>query len=407
VAADRFRKLEGIDYRQGAIEYPRKLDSANLYHLYTKPFYNLANKISRWEGNGLDDDTHRHFCDFANIALALALPAGARVLDAGCGSGWLCEYFSRLGYDCTGIDISPDLIDIANQRLASVPYGADQHTPLKYRLLVHDIESEPLPETFDAILCYDSLHHFENEQAVLTNIAAMLDYGSQLFVLEGERPPEGSSTEDELRNVMKQYATLESPYSAGYLRQLLREHGFAIVGDYVGLNRLIERERVDGERIRYLDGLAFHYLLAKKVSEGGRPVTMADSREPNSLRAQFRLGSDWSSSATPQSVLKAEIEVVNTGDTIWLVSEAPMRGTVRVALQILNDRQEVVAEVHGQPKFTSAVAPGESVSFMISQAAPDKAGSYTLKLDLIDQDICWFQECGTEPLLLSFEVREK
>jgi len=272
---------------------------------------------------------------------------------------------------------------------------------------VHDIESEPLPETFDAILCYDALHHFENEQAVLTNVAAMLDYGSQLFVLEGERPPEGSSTEDELRSVMKQYATLESPFSAGYLRQLLREHGLAIVGDYVGLNRFIERERVDGERIRYLDGLAFHYLLAKKVSEGGRPVTMPDSREPNSLRAQFRLGSDWSSSATPQSVLKAEIEVVNTGDTIWLVSEAPMRGTVRVALQILNDRQEVVAEVHGQPKFTSAVAPGESVSFMISQAAPDKAGSYTLKLDLIDQDICWFQECGTEPLLLSFEVREK
>src|SRR5712692_5850272 len=109
----RFKKIEGLHYKKGAIEYPRKLDTSNHHHLYTKPFYNLANKISRWSGEGLDKDTYRHFCDFANIAYTLALPAGSRILDVGCGSGWVCEYFARLGYRMTGLDLSPDLIQIA------------------------------------------------------------------------------------------------------------------------------------------------------------------------------------------------------------------------------------------------------------------------------------------------------
>src|SRR5207302_7289663 len=128
--------------------------------------------------------------------------------------------------------------EMARERLSKVPYGADRETRLSYCLLVHDIEMAPLAEAFDAIICYDALHHFEDEQAVLKNIAAMLDYGGQLFVLEGERPPEGSETEVELRNAMRQYETLESPFSRDYLLSLLREHGFAVVGDYVSVNGL-------------------------------------------------------------------------------------------------------------------------------------------------------------------------
>src|ERR1700674_717125 len=121
---------------------------------------------------------------------------------------------------------------MAQERLSKVPYGADQERALRYRFLVHDIEAVPIAETFAAIICYDALHHFEDERAVLKNVAAMLDYGGQLFVLEGERPPEGSETEVELRNVMRQYETLESPFSRDYLLSLLREHGFAVVADY-------------------------------------------------------------------------------------------------------------------------------------------------------------------------------
>ena len=109
-SSGRVPKLEGIDYKRAAVEYLSKLDPERNHHLRTKPFYNLANKPAKYKGEGMDEDMHRHFCDFANMAVTLALPAGAKILDVGCGSGWLSEYFARLGYQVKGIDISPDLI---------------------------------------------------------------------------------------------------------------------------------------------------------------------------------------------------------------------------------------------------------------------------------------------------------
>src|ERR1041385_9498650 len=141
----------------------------------------------------------------ATRAVPRALPAASRILDVGCGSGWLSEYFARLGYEVRGIDISPDLVEMSRERVARVPYGVDHETSLRCTFQVHDIERAPLAEKFDAIICYDALHHFEDERAVVTHLAAMLPVGGQLFILEGERPPAGSQREEELRAVMREF----------------------------------------------------------------------------------------------------------------------------------------------------------------------------------------------------------
>jgi len=398
----RFRKIDGLDYKRGAVEYSNRLGPSDRHHLLTKPFYNLAYKHERWPGEGLDTDTHRHFCDFANMAVALALPAGSRILDVGCGSGWLCEYFARLGYQVTGIDISPDLVEMARERLSKVPYGLDHEKILNYHFLIHDIEAEPLKETFDAIICYDALHHFEDERAVLKNVAAMLDYGGQLFVLEGEQPPEGSETEEELRNAMRQYETLESPFSREYLLTLLGEHEFAVVGDYVSVNGLFDRQTLSGDRLSLIETPAFNYLLCKKVSLRGGGIL--DSRNPGKLRARFTLPEELPSVVVPGAAINLPIEIENTGDTLWLVSRAAPKGTVRLGVKILNEINEVIDETHGSPPLPLAVAPGEKIALKVNHPAPDRLGRYTLKIDLVCQDICWFEQQDSEPLVLAFEV---
>jgi 2-polyprenyl-3-methyl-5-hydroxy-6-metoxy-1,4-benzoquinol methylase len=399
----RFRKLDGIDYKRGAIDYPDKLAPSDRHHLLTKPFYNLAHRHSeKYEGEGPDADTHRHFCDFANMAVALALPPGARILDVGCGSGWLCEYFARFGYDVTGIDISPALIELARERLQQVPYRVDGDTDLRYQFFVHDIEIAPLPETFAAVICYDALHHFEDERAVFLNLNAMLDYGGLLFVLEGERPRAGSATEEELRGVMRQYHTLEAPFSRDYLLSLLREHGFTIVGDYVGVMGLFERGEAD-LALRAARESSFNYLLCKKVSDTG-PATMPDSRVPNLLRASINLPSKFPGSFAPGSPINFQVAVSNTGDTLWLVSRAAPRGTVRLGIKMLDEAGATVDEFHGVPALPHAMAPTERVELSITCSAPLATGNYVLKIDLLDQDICWFAERGSQPLVLRFRV---
>ena len=401
---NRLSKVAGIDYKSGAIEYPTRLAASDRHHLLTKPFYHLANKISRWAGEGLDEDTQRQFCDFANVAYMLALPAGSRILDVGCGSGWFCEYLSRLGYRMTGIDVSPEMIAIARERLSKVPYGADHETGLNCQFIVHDIESGPLDERFDAILCYDALHHFEDEKAVLANLNAMIDYGGQFFLIEGEKPPEGSNTEDELRSVMRQYEILESPFDREYLLQLLQSHGFAIVGDYASPGGLVDRESYVGNTVQFVEAPTFSYLLCKKISTPNGPALIPDSRTPSLLQAELKLKSDWITQTTPGSMMEAAIEVANTGDTLWLVSRAPLTGRIKVGLKILNSYGEPIFESHGAPPIQQALAPGEKIPLAINIKAPKNAGQYTLKIDLVNQNICWFEEHGSKPLLLPFQV---
>lgn len=400
----RFKKIDGLDYKRGAEEYPNKLAPSDQHHLLTKPFYNLAYKHDRWSGDGLDADTHRHFCDFANMAMMLALPPGARILDVGCGSGWLCEYFARFGYHVTGIDISLALVEMARERLSKIPFGADHERGLNYRFLIHDIESAPLAETFDAVICYDSLHHFEDEHAVIKNLAAMMDHGSQLFLLEGERPPEGSETEEELRGVMRQYETLESPFTRDYLLELLRGHGFVVVGDYVSINGLFERDRVEESSSFQPEVEAFNYLLCKKVQSGDGQIF--DSRNPGRLAAEFSIQDDFSSKILADEKLIVPVEIENTGDTVWLVSRTALKGTVRLGVKILNSLDEVVYEEHGNPPLSRALAPQEKVSLQIAVSAPKPPGSYRLKVDLVCQDICWFEQRGSKSLLIDFVVTE-
>ncbi|OLD26691.1 MAG: hypothetical protein AUJ04_05535 [Acidobacteria bacterium 13_1_40CM_3_55_6] len=402
----RLPKVEGIDYKRAAIEYVDKLDAERRHYLLTKPFYNLANKPPKHTGEGMDAETFRHFCDFANMAVVLALPAGCSILDVGCGSGWLSEYFARLGYEVKGIDISPTLIEMSRRRVANVPDDVDHETTLRCTFAIHDIETGPLDEKFDAVICYDSLHHFEDERAVMRNIASMLDVGGVLFILEGERPSAGSSTEAELRAVMEQYRTLESPFDYSYLRELLNENGFAIIGDYVSVNGLFERELIEDDRLPLRNvPTNYHYLGCKKVTAGAPASSIPDSRKPGRLSARIALRSKPNLRISSGEALELDLEIENTGDTLWLAGSEARAGVVMPAVRIIDEEGTVVREVHGEPPLPHAVAPGEVIRLKTGCVAPQRSGVYALKVDLVDQQVCWFEDSGSVPLAMRLKVR--
>lgn len=84
------------------------------------------------------------------------LPAdltGARVLDAGCGTGALAIEAARRGADVVGIDVSPQLISIAVERAPKDVHG-------RVQFLSGDMLDAKLGD-FDHIVSMDVLIHYE------------------------------------------------------------------------------------------------------------------------------------------------------------------------------------------------------------------------------------------------------
>jgi magnesium-protoporphyrin O-methyltransferase len=86
---------------------------------------------------------------------------GARVLDAGCGTGTLAMELVARGADVLAIDISPTLIANAQERL---PRDAG---PGKVRFAVGDM-LDPAHGRFDYVVAMDSLIHYEGADIART-----------------------------------------------------------------------------------------------------------------------------------------------------------------------------------------------------------------------------------------------
>ncbi len=247
------------------------------------------------------------------------------------------------------------------------------------------------------------MHHLEDARSAIRHLAAMLPVGGVLFILEGNKPAPGSTGEAELIDVMRQFGTLESPFDREYLGQLLDEAGLAIAGDYVSVNGLFDRETVEDDRIR-IEIPSINYLLCKKVSEDAPASSVPDSRTPNELRAEITLQSSWPAQFRPGEMFRADLLVRNAGDTLWLGGKFLRRGVVTLGVKIFDEAGAVRDEFHGEPALPRAVAAGESCAVTIEYACPAAPGRYTLKIDLIDQHICWFEERGSKALYLPMVV---
>ena len=101
------------------------------------------------------------------------LPAGARVLDVGCGSGVKSKYLVAHGFKVTGIDISENLLDIARREVPQSEFKIFSMT---------DIDS--MTETFDGIFAQASLLHIPKKDAssVVKKMARRLIPGGLLYI---------------------------------------------------------------------------------------------------------------------------------------------------------------------------------------------------------------------------------
>lgn len=106
----------------------------------------------------------------------ISLPANARVLDLGCGTGVLLAALSRLypGASLVGVDPVPEMLSVARRRLGSditlctawaedLPFGNDQ---------------------FDVVLCCNAFHYVTEPELALREMRRVLASTGELVITD-------------------------------------------------------------------------------------------------------------------------------------------------------------------------------------------------------------------------------
>jgi 2-polyprenyl-6-hydroxyphenyl methylase / 3-demethylubiquinone-9 3-methyltransferase len=103
-----------------------------------------------------------------------------KVLDVGCGAGFLTNRLAQNGHDVTGIDLSANSLVVAQKH--------DSTQSVKY--LEADAYALPFPDnSFDSVSCMDFLEHVEDVDSVVAEISRVLKPQGLFFFHTFNRNP--------------------------------------------------------------------------------------------------------------------------------------------------------------------------------------------------------------------------
>lgn len=108
---------------------------------------------------------------------------GKRIIDVGCGGGILSEGMAKFGADVTGIDLSEELIDIADL------HGLETGVQVHYQKISAEAMAEQHPGELDIVTCMEMLEHVPDPAAIVAACATLVKPGGYVFFSTLNRKP--------------------------------------------------------------------------------------------------------------------------------------------------------------------------------------------------------------------------
>jgi hypothetical protein len=128
------------------------------------------------------------------------------------------------------------------------------------------------------------------------------------------------------------------------------------------------------------------------VFRKGRRVT--DSRMPRRLKADISARLSRSGDR-----VHGTASIRNTGDTLWLGGSDAV-GHVRVGIQLLSAERRLINMEFARVALAADVPAHASADVVIDLTLPDAKAPYMLKIDMVNEGICWFEDAGSTPIYL-------
>ena len=136
-----------------------------------------------WDANAADKYLHG-FVRLLRILESLGVRPGSRLLELGCGSGWMAEFFALTGYHIVATTLAPSDEPAVESRAAALRTKGIT-TALVFKLSpMERIDQVVEPNSFDAAYVHQALHHAYDWKATLRSSLRTLKPGGWLIIAD-------------------------------------------------------------------------------------------------------------------------------------------------------------------------------------------------------------------------------
>jgi SAM-dependent methyltransferase len=375
------KSLDPETLRASADEYfgSMTLDSAQC----RKPFMDPANAV--------------HLCSHLGLLFnAAALFRGCRVLDFGCGTGWLTLALAHMGCNASGVDISQNAVRLSREvadRDPTTQRGAvDYHVYDGVRLPFDDA-------SFDRIVCFDAFHHVADQAATLREFSRVLKPGGRVAFVE---PGPHHSTTAQSQAEMVNFKVIENDVDMAVVSRYAAEAGFEAPEFllqfqrpvYIGFDAF---QRWSSEGVDPREAQRLLAELLSPMTDGQYFFLQKGTAAPDSRRSEGVAGrielldAQFHPSEGGGGRLDFHVLAKNTGEAVWLCDERSS-GQVKLAAVAL-DGQGQISNIN-LARFalpTPMLRPGESVKVRGSVLLAAEEAQ-RMRFDLVSEMVIWFSQ---------------
>jgi len=260
----------------------------------------------------------------------------------------------------------------------------------------------------DAVIVMDALHHVPAAADVFREAYRVLVDGGQFALAE---PGEGHAETEKARSERIEHHVHEREVHVFEAIEHARAAGFTEIGvvpHYVpsismSPNELKHAMRAPADRWTIQqDGrpglfpqFVLQSMLCRPIMVFGKGKRQVDSRLPQTLKAE--IAANFRRDGLKVS---GTVSIRNVGDTVWL-GNGDRTGSVLLGIHLLDSSRSMLQPDFCRVPLTSDVPPGNRLDLNVNVTLPDARTPYVLKVDLVDEGVCWFEEAGSRPIYVA------
>ena len=347
------------------------------------------------------------FSEVSHLLSGLKLLPSDRILDFGCGVGWLSRFLYSMGCEVVGVDVSNVAITKAKELSAEWIKYFSNNCGLESQLDFYSYNGHEFSfdnESFDHITVLDSFHHVPNQNKILSEFYRILKPGGKVAFCE-PGPYHSDSPSAQLE--MSLHQVLENNIDILTIWQQAKGLGFIdiqlfltpLIGKLVPLEdykQFPENNKLTNDFVNECNWRSVNYPIFFLTKGGDKEL---DTRRNDDIGAEIEVY-DEHSELVDNTLIRCKLNedftltlaAKNLGKSTWLPSGSN-NGCVNIGI--------VCESEFGKGcnfRFQLSVAKvfsGDSLKTSFSFPKLEK-GLYAVEINLVSEFVCWFWESGCE-----------